>query len=136
MFRCWSGCAGAGLAGLGPGLFPPVAGVQAAQGEDAVGAGEGPSHPGQFAALRDDGFASRFHGAGSYEHSELAEVGVTHPVSVVLEVAQGGLEVAGFLAGQGEGTGGSADRLDVAVIQLSQAGGQLVFLAAAEHEFQ
>jgi hypothetical protein len=70
--------------------------------------------------------------ARSDEHAELLEVRVAHPVGVVLEVARGRLEVAGFFAGQREGAGGGADRLDVAVIQL----GQPVVLAVTEHEVQ
>jgi hypothetical protein len=41
-------------------------------------------------------------------------------VGVVLEVAQRGVQVAGFAAGQGECAGGGADRLDVAVVQFGE----------------
>jgi hypothetical protein len=57
-------------------------------------------------------------------------------VGVVLEVAQGGCEVAGLAAGEGEGAGGSADRADVTGVEFGEPLRQPAGLAVAEQELQ
>ena len=84
---------------LCPDLVEAVAGVLAAQGEDAGGAGDVPAHAGQFEALADDGFAAGFDDAGADEHAVVAEVGVAHAVGVGFEVRQRFCGVAGGVVG-------------------------------------
>ena len=70
---CVAGQGGSGggclAAGPLPDLFGLAAGLAAAQGDDGVGAGHGPSHAGQFEALADDGLASRLDHAGADEQA-------------------------------------------------------------------
>ena len=117
-------------------FFPAVAGFEAAQGQDAGGAGYRPSHSGQFAALRDDGFAPGLDCSRADEHAQLLEVGVAHPVGIALEVAQRGVQVCGLLPGQGEGACGGADRGNIAVVQVGKPLFKPGLLVVAEHELQ
>jgi len=103
---------GSGHAGLvvecRPDLVPSAAGFLAAQRDYAGGSVGVPAHPGLFEALADDGFAAGFDGAGSDEVAELAEVRVTHPVGVGLEVAERLIHRVGRRVGEGEGAGGTS----------------------------
>ena len=54
-------------------LVPAVAGLLAAEGGDAGGAGDGPSHGGELEALPDDGFAVGLDYTGASEHARGAE---------------------------------------------------------------
>ena len=107
--------------GLLPDFFPAPAGLLAAQGEDAGGAGHGPVHAGEFEALPDDGLAAGLDDAGADEQAAGAEVAVAHPGGVGLEVGQGLVPVGGFDAGQGEDAGGGCDGADVAGVELGAA---------------
>src|SRR5262249_59168005 len=63
-------------------------------------------------------------------------VRVLPAVGVGLEVAQGGVEIAGLAAGEGEGAGGGADRGDVAGVEFAEPGGEPFLAVVAEGEFQ
>ena len=102
----------------------------------ASGAGDGPVHAGQFEALADDCFAAGFDGAGADEQAAGAEPVVAHAGRVVLEVAQGRVQLVFLDAVEGVGAGGGADAVDVAVVEVLQAGGEPVVFAVAEHELQ
>jgi hypothetical protein len=55
---------------------------------------------------------------------------------VVLEVAQGLVQVVFLAANEGVRAGGGADAVDVAVVQVGHAGGGPVLFLVAEHELQ
>ena len=55
---------------------------------------------------------------------------------VVLEVAEGRVELVFLGAHQGVDAGCGADAVDVAVVQVVQAGGEPVLALVAEHELQ
>src|SRR5580692_11346712 len=66
----WSGCGGL-VVRMCPDVFPAVAGLVAAQGEDAGGAGDVPAHAGLFEALADHRLAAGFDDAGADEQAEV-----------------------------------------------------------------
>ena len=132
-----SGWLGAGDGGhlvvrLCPDLVSAAAGVLAAQGEDAGGAGDVPAHAREFEALADDGFAAGFDGAGADEHAVIAEVGIAHAVGVGFEVGQRFVGVAGEVTGQPEAGGFGDEGFDVAGVEVGQPGGQPVGVPLAE----
>ena len=61
--------------------------IEAAQGDDGIGAAHGPFHAGLFEAVSDDGVASGLDDAGAYEQALLTIFVVAHPFHVVLKVA-------------------------------------------------
>ena len=77
--------------GLGSFLFPVVFGSAglfgASQGDDGVGAANGPVHAGVLEALSDDGATAGFDNAGADEESTGSKVGVPHARGIDLEVA-------------------------------------------------
>ncbi len=69
-----------------PELFPLSAQVQATQGDNGIGATNGPLHARLFEPETDDGFAAGFHHPRSHEQPLPAEICVTHALSVVLKI--------------------------------------------------
>jgi hypothetical protein len=53
--------------------FPGAAGLFAAQGDDGVGAADGPVHAGLLEPLADDGLAAGLDNAGAGEQAALAD---------------------------------------------------------------
>src|SRR5216683_6627382 len=92
----------------------------AAQGDDVGCSAGGPVHACLFGALGDDRFAACFYVAGAGEHAQVAEVGVAHPVGVVLEVTHFGVQFAGFGTGERVLAGGLDDRADVPGVELGE----------------
>src|SRR5215469_12498571 len=68
--------------------FPLATGLCAAQGDDGVGAFDGPVHAGLLEPLVDDGLAACLHHAGADEQAAGAEPVVAHAGRVGQEVAQ------------------------------------------------
>jgi hypothetical protein len=58
-----------------------------AEGDDGVGAGDGPEHAGLFEAAADDGFAAGFDHARADEQVLATELGIAHALGVVLKVS-------------------------------------------------
>src|ERR1017187_9554845 len=134
IFGCWlvrrllSGCAVRGRW--------VSAGRVAAPGDDGVCASGGPVHAELLEPLADDGLASGLDGAGADEQAAGAEPVVAHGGRVVLEVAESRVQ-RGFLhADEGIFPGGVADAVDVAVVEVLEAGGEPVVFLVAEHEFE
>src|SRR5258706_515158 len=69
-----------------PVVFEAAIKMGAAEGEDGVGAADGPEHTGLFEAMADDGFAAGLDDAGADEQMLLAELGIVHPSGVGGEV--------------------------------------------------
>src|ERR1017187_8597619 len=84
---------------------------------------------GLLEVLADNHFASCFDDAGSDGQAALAELLAAHAGGVVLEVAQGRVELVFLDALGGVGAGGVADAVDVAVAGVLEAGGEPVVLA-------
>jgi hypothetical protein len=80
-----------------PEIFPQVAEVHTAQGQDGIGATSRPMHARLFEPLAYDGFAAGFHYPGADEQTALSELAVAHALGVGLEVVNlplnGGLHV-------------------------------------------
>ena len=72
-----------------PEVSGAAAGVNAAQGEEVLGAGDRPPHARLFAAGADDGFAAGLDDPGADEQSLPAKRAVLHARDVVHEIAQG-----------------------------------------------
>src|SRR5258708_202287 len=98
-------------------------GLAAAQGDDGVGAADGPVHAGLLEALADDGFAAGLDDAGTGEEAALAEPVVAHAGGVVLEVAEGSVDLVLLHAFEGVLAGRPDDAVDVAVVEVLQPGG-------------
>jgi len=88
--------------------FPLAACVAAAQGGDGAGAGDGPSPAGQFQALADR-LAACLDGTGADEQAAGPEPLAAHAGGVVLEVAQGLIQVDLLAARERISPGGGAD---------------------------
>ena len=86
-------------------------------------------HAGQFEALADDRLAACLDDAGADEQAAGAEPLVAHAGRVVLEVAQRLVQPRFLDADEGVGAGGGADAVDVAVVQVLQAGGEPLLCA-------
>lgn len=56
------------------------------QGNDRVGAANGPEHAGLFETGTDDGFAGRFDHARAYEQVLAAKLGIPHALGIPLKV--------------------------------------------------
>src|SRR5216683_931726 len=70
------------------------------------------------------GLAACLDDAGADEQAALAEPVVAHAGGVVLEVAQGGVELVFLDAFEGKDAGGLADAVDVAVVEVFHPGGE------------
>src|SRR5260370_24178165 len=112
--------------------MPGAAGVLAAQGGDAGCAVDRPAHTGQLQPLPDDRFAPGLDKSGADEHAQVVEVLVAYPVGVVREVGQGLVAFAGQGANEVQVAAGGQDRLDVAFVELVQAGGEPVVAVAGQ----
>ena len=88
--------------------FPLAACVAAAQGGDGASAGDGPSPAGQFQALADR-LAACLDGTGADEQAAGPEPLAAHAGGVVLEIAQGLIQVDLFAARERISPGGGAD---------------------------
>ena len=66
-------------------LEPPVD-AAATQGDDGVGAANGPEHAGSLQARSDDALAASFHDTGANEQSLAAELRIAHPTGIGGEV--------------------------------------------------
>src|SRR5713101_8133436 len=65
----------------------------ATDGDDRVGAANGPEHSGAFEPGADEGFAARFDHSGTHEQSLLTELRVTYASGVALEIVGLGLDL-------------------------------------------
>ncbi len=74
--------------------------------------------------------------AGADEQAAGPEPLVAHTVGVVLEVAERGADLVFLDAREGVFAGGGHDAVDVAVVEVFEAGGEPFVLAVAEHELQ
>jgi hypothetical protein len=110
-----------------PELVFGTAGLPTAEGGDGAGAADGPVHAGLLEPLADDGLAAGPGDAGADEQAALAEPVAAHAGGVVLEVAQGGVQLVFLHAFQGKDAGGGGDAVDVAVAEVRQAGGEPFF---------
>lgn len=61
--------------------------MAAAEGDDGVGAWDGPKHAGLFEAGADDCFTAGFDHAGAYEQMLASELGVAHALGVAFKVS-------------------------------------------------
>jgi hypothetical protein len=110
-----------GRAGFPEGL-PATAELTAAQGDDGVGATDGPAHPGLFEPAAGDGLAAGLDDSRPHEEPLFSEVGVTHAVSVGLEVGDAPAQFVLLGGGAGaETVHARDDRLDVAGVQFDDA---------------
>jgi len=87
-------------------------------------------------SLADDGFAAGLDDPGADEEAALAEPVIAHAGGVVLEVAQGGVQLVLLDSGERELAGGRHDAVDVAVVEVLQPGGEPLVLAVQQHELQ
>jgi hypothetical protein len=87
-------------------------------------------------SLADDGFAAGLDDPGAGEQPALAEPVVAHAGGVVLEVAEGGVQLVLLDAGEGERAGGGRDAVDVAVAGVFQPGGEPFVFVVQQHELQ
>jgi hypothetical protein len=87
-------------------------------------------HAGELEALADDRFAAGLHDAGADEQAAGAEPLVAHPGRVVQEVAEFLLDLVFLRAFEGVFADCGLDAVDVAVVQVLQAGGEPFVLAA------
>jgi hypothetical protein len=75
-----------------PGRLPAVTLDQAAQGQDGLSTGLGPSHTGLFEALSDESFACCFHNPTGNRQSVADILGIMHSGSLIAEVSQLGFQ--------------------------------------------
>jgi hypothetical protein len=101
--------------------FPGAAGLAAAQGDDGVGAVDGPVHAGLLEALADDGLAAGFDDAVAGEEAALAEPVVAHAGGTVLELAGGSVDLVFLHAFEGVLAGCPDDAVDVAAVEVLMA---------------
>jgi hypothetical protein len=125
------GCAGLVVGSL-PDLVPSVAGVLAAEGGDTSGAADGPAHAGELEPLADDRLAAGLDHAGADEHAQGAEVLISHPVGIGLEVGQGLVSLGGQAADELQAAAGGQQGGDVPGVELGEALGEPVVAVAAE----
>ena len=86
----------------------------AAQGEDGIGAGDGPVHSGALEARSDGMFATRFDDAGGDAQAAGPERGIAHALTVADEIVDA---FAGLVAGWGVVGKGGDDGADAAGIE-------------------
>src|SRR5271165_6189650 len=78
----WRSCRPACL----PVILEAAIEVATSQGDDRVGAANGPEHAGLFQAGANDGLAASLDHTGADEEVLLAELGVAHPLCVPFEI--------------------------------------------------
>src|SRR6266404_828382 len=90
----------------------------ATDGDDRIGAANGPEHSGAFEPGADEGLAARFDHSGTHEQSLLTELRVTHARGVALEIVGLRLDVLCQLQPFGaQGAQAIHQWFDLAVIQ-------------------
>src|SRR5258708_11668993 len=132
---CWSGCACLSVRVVADG-FPGSAGLAAAEGDDRVGSGDGPVHAGLLESLSDDGFAAGLDEAGADEQAAGAEPAVAHAGRVGEEVAEFSAYLVFLDSFERVAADGCLDAVDVAVVEVFQAGGEPLVPVVEQHELQ